>query len=83
MSATYTISSCCECEAVLGANLDEKHQVVEAWAKTAFARESAPAHTVGGAGERFDLGWHCPFCGRHTLRSVHEGALRRLAEPAA
>jgi hypothetical protein len=77
----FRVTSRCECQAKLEATLDEHHQVLEGRATRGSSSHKAPAHLIGG-GERFDLGWLCPYCGRNTLRSFHVGALRRVTEPA-
>jgi hypothetical protein len=75
----YSVSSRCECQAVLSATLDEQRHVLHGWATRHGDREVAPAHSIGAAAERFDIGWACPFCGRNTLRTFEAGALRRVA----
>ncbi len=72
-----TIDSHCECQAHLGADLDENKQVIRAWAVEMRhrAKELAPAHTIGGDKERFQVGWNCPVCIRNTLRSFDTGGL--------
>lgn len=72
----FSVQSRCECQAILTATLDEKHHVVAGTASRGRTREVAPAHSIGASGERFDIGWACPFCGRNTLRTMHVGALR-------
>ncbi|MEZ4298663.1 MAG: hypothetical protein R3B70_27175 [Polyangiaceae bacterium] len=72
----FSISSRCECQATLSATLDEKHHVVRGSASLRGVRETAAAHSIGANGERFDVGWLCPFCNRNTLRTFHVGALR-------
>jgi hypothetical protein len=50
--------------------------VLGGWARRAHSeRERAPANSVTGKGERFDVVWQCPFCGRNTLRSFDFGVL--------
>jgi hypothetical protein len=71
---SIVVYSPCECQARLSAELDERRYVVQAWAKLHGSRENAPAHSIGASGERFDVGWLCPFCGRNTLRSFDAGA---------
>lgn len=80
-----SISSRCECQATLSATLDEKRHVISATARRRGVTERAVAHSIGADGERFDIGWLCPFCSRNTLRTFHVGALRavRPASPAA
>lgn len=64
-----TVTSKCECQATLTAQLDDKRHVVSGHAARPGARETAPAHSIGASHDRFDIGWLCPFCGRNTLRS--------------
>ena len=71
----FTISSRCECQARLGAHLDEKRLVLHGTATRRGVTERAPAHSIGAAAERFEVGWLCPFCGRNTLRSFDAGSL--------
>ena len=77
MSACYQIQSVCECQALLEADLDDQRQVLSGWASRANVREGAPANSVGAEGERFDVVWKCPMCGRNTLRTFYAGALRK------
>lgn len=77
MSARYEIHSVCECQAQLGADLDEHHNVVHGWASVRGVRETAPANTVDPSSERFDVVWQCPLCGRNTLRTFYAGALTK------
>ncbi|UQA56635.1 hypothetical protein [Polyangium aurulentum] len=72
----YSVQSRCECQAILSATLDENRQVRNGWAARGRGREVAPAHSIGSANERFDIGWLCPYCGRNTLRTFYAGALR-------
>lgn len=65
----YSVRSRCECQATLVAELDDKHYVLAGTARRGSATESAPAHSIGAAGQRFDVGWACPFCGRNVLRT--------------
>ena len=71
-----TIHSVCECQARLGAELDERRQVITGWAvdRGQRVKHHAPAHGIGH-GARFQVGWACPCCGRNTLRSFDVGAL--------
>ena len=82
-----TIFSACECQAKLGAELDEHKHVVRGWAKDLRRRKeaAAPAHTIGAEKHRFDVAWFCPFCIRNTLRSFDSGGLswREVQEKAA
>lgn len=81
-----TILSSCECQARLGATLDERRVVVSGWAldRRGGPRLVAPAHSIRPAAERFGVGWLCPRCGRNTLRSFASGGLvwEASAEPA-
>ena len=85
MSAAYRIQSVCECQAVLTAELNEARQVLHGFSSHGRFSAAAPANSVGADGERFDVVWLCPRCGRNTLRTFYAGALVRLpvAEPAA
>jgi hypothetical protein len=74
----FAATSRCECQALLTATLDEHRQVLEGSAKRLSVRELAPAHSIGADGDRFDVAWLCPFCGRNTLRSFYARALRRV-----
>lgn len=73
-----SIQSACECQAQLFANLDKTRMVLKGWATRCDTRENAPAHSMGADGERFDVAWHCPYCGRHTMRTFYAGALERV-----
>jgi hypothetical protein len=75
----FRIQSRCECQVLLAATLDADRHVVEGHAVRAGVRENAPAHSIGAEGDRFDVGWLCPFCGRNTLRSFHVASLRPTA----
>jgi len=80
--ATFRISTRCECQARLFADLDDHRFVLSGWAAKGSRedeRETAPAHSMAAAGDRFDLGWLCPYCGRNTLRTFEKSALRRVA----
>ena len=72
------VSTRCECEATLGASLDEKRHVLSGWATHRGDRERAPAHSIHADNDRFDIGWLCPFCNRNTLRTFHVGAIHTL-----
>jgi hypothetical protein len=71
------VQSVCECEARLGAELDEQHLVVRGFAQNGVPSEQlvAPANTLGADGERFDVTWFCPFCTRNVLRSFRASGL--------
>ena len=78
-----TVRSRCECQALLGAELDEQRVVLRGWAVDARQRQlAAPANTIGAERERFDVGWACPFCTRNTLRSFTSAALAFRDVPA-
>jgi hypothetical protein len=80
---TATILTACECQARLGAELDEHKQVLSGWAKDIRRRERrlAPAHSIHPERERFDVGWLCAFCNRNTLRSFDASSpLQRALE---
>ncbi len=78
------VSSVCECQSRLYAELDENRCVLRGWVRDARGRETtAPCTGIGIEGERFDLGWLCNFCGRNTLRSFDAGALVYREAPAA
>ena len=79
----YTVSTRCECQATLTAELDENRHTIAGWASRGGAKENAPAHSINAELERFDIAWLCNFCGRNTLRSFYVGALRRVKEPPA
>lgn len=78
----YLVTSRCECQAQLSAELDDQHHVLSGYSSRGGARESAPAHSINAAQDRFDIGWLCSFCGRNTLRSFYTGALRQISDPA-
>jgi hypothetical protein len=82
---TAKIHSYCECEAPLGAELDEGKHVLRGWAKEPGGRsvEVAPAHSIDADQAKFQVGWLCPFCVRNTLRSFDSAGLAwREAPPA-
>jgi hypothetical protein len=72
-----TIFSVCECQARLGAELDEHKYVKEGWAidRRRHLREKAPAHSIHADRTVFQVAWFCPFCIRNTLRSFDTSAL--------
>lgn len=84
-----TIHSVCECQARLGAELDEHKHVHRGWARDIRRRTErpAPAHSIRPEAEVFDVAWFCPFCIRNTLRSFDTSGLafRKLpeSEPAS
>jgi hypothetical protein len=83
---TAVVESVCECQAQLGAELDEQRRSVRGWARKRGRADHAPAITTGLSAESFNVGWACPFCGRNTLRSFDTNALvyqEKAAPPAA
>jgi hypothetical protein len=72
-------TSRCECQAILTARLDDQRHVLEGAARRHGDTQVAPAHSMHAEGDRFDIGWLCPFCGRNTLRTFDAGALRSVA----
>jgi hypothetical protein len=72
---TALVESVCECQARLGAELDEQRRAVRGWARQRRREDHAPAISTGFSPERFNVGWSCPFCGRNTLRSFDTNAL--------
>lgn len=80
MSRRYIVSTRCECQALLSAELDEHRYTLSGWVYRGGVKEPAPAHSINASHDRFDIGWLCNFCGRNTLRTFYVGALRRLKE---
>jgi hypothetical protein len=77
--AAFHADSRCECQASLRAELDGNRNVLRGTAFLRGKRELAPSHAIGAnAGERFDIGWACPFCGRNVMRSFDATALPRV-----
>jgi hypothetical protein len=72
---TAIVESACECQARLGAVLDEQRRALHGWARQRGRELSAPANTMGLHRDPFQVGWACPFCTRNTLRSFDTGAL--------
>src|SRR5690348_12564053 len=72
---TAVVQSACECQARLGAELDEQHRALRGWARQRTRELSAPANTMHSGGDAFQVGWACPFCTRNTLRSFAASAL--------
>ncbi len=71
MTQPHRIQSVCECQALLEAELDEQRLVLRGWARRpGGVPERAPANSIGH-GDRIDVAWQCPLCGRNTLRSFH------------
>ncbi|MCK6588959.1 MAG: hypothetical protein HUU21_34405 [Polyangiaceae bacterium] len=83
MSRRYIVSTRCECQAFLSAELDEHRHPLSGWAYRGGIKEPAPAHSINASHDRFDIGWLCNFCGRNTLRSFYAGALKPLKAPAS
>jgi hypothetical protein len=80
---TAIITTTCECQARLGAGLDDSRHVVRGWARDRRRRAApAPAHAIAGSHDHFDVGWQCPFCTRNVLRSFcAEGLAWREGAP--
>lgn len=74
---TAIVTSVCECQARLGAELDTNRIVLRGWARDPRRgdQEVAPANSINPERQRFDIGWLCPFCTRNTLRSFEASAL--------
>jgi len=72
---TAVVQSVCECQARLGAELDEQRRALRGWARQRARELSAPANAMHGSGDAFQVGWACPFCTRNVLRSFDGGAL--------
>jgi len=72
-----TVHSVCECQARLGAELDEKRHVIRGWARDRRnGRELvAPAHSIDSARPVFDVAWFCPICTRNQVRLFSVDAL--------
>jgi hypothetical protein len=72
-----TLTSVCECQARLYAELSEDKQVILGWAKDVRRKKvaTAPAHSIDSDRPIFDVAWSCPFCTRNTLRSFDTGGL--------
>jgi hypothetical protein len=72
---TAVVQSVCECQARLGAELDEQRRALHGWARLRGRELSAPANTLKSTAESFNVGWACPFCTRNTLRAFDAGVL--------
>ncbi|MBK7582207.1 MAG: hypothetical protein IPI67_18625 [Myxococcales bacterium] len=72
-----TVTSACECQARLSAELDENQCVVRGFAsdRRRGKTRSAPAHTIEPKAESFQIAWACSLCGRNTVRSFDAGGL--------
>jgi hypothetical protein len=80
------VSSVCECQSRLGAELDAERKVLRGWTRDQRGRElNSPCTRAGSEDGRFHLVWLCAFCGRNTLRSFDAGALvyQDRPDPAA
>lgn len=76
------ISSACECQAKLFADLNESRFVLRGWANDLRRKQAsaAPAHAIHSNSPKFQVAWLCPFCNRNTLRSFDSAGLAwRLA----
>lgn len=70
------VSSRCECQARLGAELDQDRKVLRGWSRDVRNREVVSPCTLAGVeGDQFHLVWLCTLCGRNTLRSFDASAL--------
>ncbi len=73
---TAKVSSRCECQARLGAELDEERKVLRGWSRDLRNRTLVSPCTLAGVeGDLFHLVWLCALCGRNTLRSFDGEAL--------
>lgn len=72
---TAKIQSRCECQAILRAEVDESGRVLGGRAEAFGTTRNAPATGMNVGGDRFQVGWLCPHCGRNTSRSFFRGAL--------
>jgi hypothetical protein len=83
------ITSACECQARLGAELNENKQVIAGFARDLRRKQTlpAPAHSIRAHERIFDVAWACPFCTRNTLRPFDTSALAwtpvEATQPAA
>jgi hypothetical protein len=73
--AVYRVTTVCECQALLAAELDAQREVVRASTSRLETRQVAPANSVGADKPLFDVVWRCTICGRNTLRTFHTSAL--------
>ena len=70
------IHTTCECQAKLGAELNENRHVIRGWARDRRNRDSAaPAQSLGADADVFHVAWSCPFCIRNQLRSFNAEGL--------
>lgn len=72
-----TVHSVCECQAKLGAELDEKRHVVRGWARDRRRNRElvSPAHSIDADKPVFDVAWFCPWCTRNQVRVFNAEAL--------
>ena len=82
---TALVLSRCECQATLGAELDEKRVVLHGFARDPRRNRElpAPASSMSVTEGRFDVGWYCSFCVRNTLRSFDASSLLYRDRPEA
>ena len=80
---TALVLSRCECQATLGAAINEQGVVVHGFARDPRRQRelAAPANATQIGDERFNVGWFCPFCIRNSLRSFDKSTLA-YREPA-
>lgn len=70
------VSSVCECQSRLGAELDPEHKVLRGWTRDRRGRElNSPCTRAGDGDGVFHLVWLCAYCGRNTLRSFDAAGL--------
>jgi hypothetical protein len=82
---TARVESRCECQALLGAELDENKTVVRGFVIDRGRNRELPAPanvTKKLSGKQVDVGWSCPLCTRNTLRSFNVEALAYRAASA-
>ena len=72
---TAVVQSRCECQAQLGAELDEQRRALHGWARLRTRELPAPTNTTKSGTESFNVGWACPFCTRNTLRAFDASVL--------
>jgi hypothetical protein len=82
---TALVLSRCECQATLGAELDENRVVLRGFARDPRRNRelASPAIVTHLGNERFDVGWFCPFCIRNTLRRFDASSLAFREVPEA
>jgi len=80
---TALVLSRCECQATLGAELDENRVVVHGFARDPRRNRELPAPAIARhpSDQRFDVGWYCPWCIRNTLRSFDASSLSYRERP--